>query len=205
MRARDVMTAPVITVHRETPVREAAAVLTAHGFTGLPVVDADNELLGVVTEADVVRGRVHRDARAEIWSDPEPETPPAPTVGEVMTAPAASVPAGTDAAVLAKLMLDRHLRMVPVVDGSALAGVVTRRDLLRGLCRDDEHIARDVRHRLEIFGGTGRWTVEVRYGRVAISDAFDSPADAHAARVLAYAVPGVEAVDVRSGAEPRLG
>ncbi|HEY8374244.1 MAG TPA: CBS domain-containing protein [Pseudonocardiaceae bacterium] len=199
MRARDVMTSPVITVRPGTSVKEAAALLVAHGFTALPVVDDEEQLVGIVTEADVVRGRIPRDPRARIWRQEEPVSdPPGATVGEVMTSPVVVAAAGTDVGDVARTMLERGIRSVPVVEGSRVVGIVSRRDLVRTITRDDQVIARDVRHRLEIYGGRGRWTVEVRQGAVRIRDEYHDPTDRHVAAVLAQAVPGVVHVEVES-------
>jgi CBS domain-containing protein len=58
MRARDIMTSPVITVRPAMTIKEAARLLATHGFTALPVVDDDERLIGIVTEADLVRDRI---------------------------------------------------------------------------------------------------------------------------------------------------
>jgi CBS domain-containing protein len=60
MKARDVMTSPVITLRPSTPAPPAAALLCSHGFTAAPVVDAAGRLIGIATEADLVRGRIVR-------------------------------------------------------------------------------------------------------------------------------------------------
>jgi CBS domain-containing protein len=191
MRARDIMTTPVTTVRPETPIKDAAAVLAVNGFTALPVVDGDDRLIGIVTEADLMRDRVPRDARALCHPGEEMITVATTTVGEVMTTPAIAMGPGTDVAVLAKALLDAGNRSMPIVDGSRLIGIVTRRDIVRVIARDDHTIADDVRHRLEIYGGDRRWRVEVRDGIVAIGDQFDDETDRHVATVLAEAVPGV--------------
>jgi CBS domain-containing protein len=108
-----------------------------------------------------------------------------------MTTPAVAMGAGTDVAVLAKALLDAGHRSMPIVDGSRVIGIVTRRDIVRVIARDDHTIADDVRHRLEIYGGDRRWRVDVRDGMVSIGDAFDDETDRHVATVLAEAVPGV--------------
>jgi CBS domain-containing protein len=89
---------------------------------------------------------------------------------------------------------------MPIVDGSRVVGIVTRRDLVRTLARDDQSIAADVQHRLAMYGGSSRWTVDVHDGGVAIGDEFDDATDRHVAAVLAEAVPGVTAVHVASQA-----
>ncbi|SHF70636.1 CBS domain-containing protein [Streptoalloteichus hindustanus] len=198
MRAKDVMTSPVITVSPATPVKAAAALLAAHGLTALPVVDDDERLVGIVSEADVVRDRIPPDPRTRLYRDTSPSSPAPPTVGEVMTTPVSAVPAGADLADVASMMLSEGIRSVPVVGGPRLVGIVTRRDLVRVLARDDAAIAADVRHRLEIYGGFDRWTVRVEHGVVTIEDEFDDPSDQRVARTLALAVPGAQ--DVRTPA-----
>ena len=86
------------------------------------------------------------------------------------------------------------LRSMPVVDGPRLVGIVTRRDLVRTLTRGDLAVATDVRHQLEVYGGPGRWTVEVDGGAVTITDAMKNKTDRHVATVLAEAVRGVTVV-----------
>jgi CBS domain-containing protein len=85
----DVMTQAVITTTPQAPVKQAAALLATNGFTALPVVDQDDQLVGVVNEQDVVRDRIPPDARSRLWH-PEQDSPDPPrTVGEVMSPPPA--------------------------------------------------------------------------------------------------------------------
>jgi CBS domain-containing protein len=85
---------------------------------------------------------------------------------------------------------------VPVVTEDRLVGIITRRDLVRTIARDDALIAADVRKRLEGYGAPGRWTVHVRQGSVTITDQYTDPAGHHVALVLAQAVPGVTHAEV---------
>ncbi|SES40250.1 CBS domain-containing protein [Actinokineospora terrae] len=197
MRARDVMSAPVLTVGPGTPVSRAAELLVDKGYTALPVVDEDQRLIGIVTEADLLRGRFGAEPRVRTGDDPGPPA----SVAEVMTTPAVAMSAGADAGVLARVMLDDRHRCVPIVDGSRLVGVVTRRDLVRVLARSDEEIAADLRRRLAVFGGPSRWTVRVALGTAEITDRYDEAADRHVARALAEAVPGVVRANVHSEPE----
>ncbi|MFF5991338.1 CBS domain-containing protein [Prauserella flavalba] len=190
MRARDVMSTPVVTVTPDTTVKDAAATLAERGFTALPVVDEEGSLLGVVTEADLVRDRFPRDTRSPRAGE-EARPRAGDLVGDVMTAPAVAASAREDVVDVVRDMLDRGLRSLPVVDGTTVIGVVSRRDLVRMLARSDDALARDVQHRLAIFGGPGRWTVAVHAGEVTITDRFDSETDRHVAKVLAEGVPGV--------------
>ncbi|HEY7596098.1 MAG TPA: CBS domain-containing protein [Actinophytocola sp.] len=192
MRARDIMTSPVITVRPDCTIKKAAGLLAAHGFTALPVVDDDDRLIGIVTEADLLRDRIPLDPRAHILPGYEPATGAVTTtVGEVMSTPVTAMGPGTDVALLAAALLDAHQRSMPIVEGSKVVGVVTRRDIVATVARDDATVADEVRHRLEIYGGPGRWHVECHDGVVTIGDRFDDETDRHVVSVLAEAVPGV--------------
>jgi len=199
MRAQDVMSSPVVTARPDQPVKEVAALLAEHGFTSAPVVDDDGYLVGMVTEADVLRDRIPVDARTRIWQDAEVETHPAATVAEVMSTPAVAVTPGADACAIARMMLEDHVRAVPIVDGGrGVVGIVTRRDLLRAIATDDQTVLIAVRSRLAQYGGGDRWTVTVQDGVVDIVDDFDDATDRHVAQVIAESVPGVADVHVRS-------
>jgi len=196
MRACDLMTAPVITVRSDAPVKDALKLLTANSFTALPVVD-DTVLVGIVTEADLIQDRIPRDTR---YRQGEPDTDQhhaaQVSVGSVMTSPAVAMTPGADLTDVCQALLGAHIRAMPIVEGARVVGIVTRGDIVRVLARDDTAIAADIRHRLEIYGGPNRWTVEVEDGVVRIVDAFDSSTDRHVASMLAQAVPGV--VDART-------
>ncbi|HEU5470882.1 MAG TPA: CBS domain-containing protein [Actinophytocola sp.] len=196
MRARDIMTSPVVTIRPEATIQAAAALLTDRGFTALPVVDEDDRLVGIVTEADLVRDRILPDPRDHLRRERVPRAPSRSTVGEVMTSPAVAMSPGTDVAQLAAALLEARQRSMPIVDGSRLVGIVTRRDLVRVVGRSDTDIARDVKHRLEIYGRPGRWTVQVRDGVVTVGDEYDDATDGHVAVALAEAVPGVVRAEV---------
>ena len=139
MLARDVMSSPVITLRPEVPAHLAAALLVSHGFTGAPVVDGEGQVVGIATEADLVRGRF----RPEGW---ETDTAPEPTVGEVMTGSPLEMRPADDLADVVSLMLDAGIRTVPIVEDGELVGVITRRDVLR-VVADRELASDDMRRR----------------------------------------------------------
>jgi CBS domain-containing protein len=193
------MSAPVITVRSETTVKDALKLLIENGFTALPVVDADARLAGIVTEADLIQDRIPRDTRyRQDERDTSQHHAAQVSVGSVMSSPAIAMPSGADLTDLCQALLDAHVRAMPIVDDDNVVGIVTRGDIVRVLARDDLAIAADIRHRLEIYGGLNRWTVDVKDGVVRIVDAFDNSTDRHVASMLAQAVPGVVDAETRS-------
>jgi CBS domain-containing protein len=124
MKARDVMTRPVISLRATVPAHDAAALLVSHGFTAAPVVDDHERVVGIATEADLVRERIVPEG----WTVGDR---PEPTVADVMTPDPVVARSDDDLADIVTTMLDRGIRSVPVVDDGRLVGVVSRRDVLR--------------------------------------------------------------------------
>ena len=191
MLVRDVMTTQVVTVRPETHVKAAIELLDTHRITAMPVVDDDDLLVGVVSEADVLRGALLPDRRAhEIPVHVDGRTGPL-TVGDVMTREVMSVTADADLAAAASVLVDTHVKSLPVVDHGRVVGVVSRRDVIAVLARRDPSIRADVTDLLRsVDVDCG---VEVVDGVVRI----DGPLEPHAreiARVLAGTVPGVVGV-----------
>ncbi|MFB9905386.1 CBS domain-containing protein [Allokutzneria oryzae] len=201
MRARDIMTSPVICVRPETPVREAASVLTKNRFAALPVVDEDSRLVGIVAEADLIRDRIPTDPRAHIWradgDNVEKEAPPG-TVGEVMTKTVTVMTPSADVADIAERMVERHVRSVPIVDGPRLVGIVSRQDVLRTMVRTNDAVAADVRQRLCAYAGSWRsWEVEAADGVVTVRGELPDDDAKRVVVALAQSVPGVNRVHIQ--------
>ena len=127
MRARDIMTSPVITAAPDLPIHDAANLLARRGFTALPVVDEDDRLTGLVTEADLIRERIAVDPRIHGYTEPRARSRRIPVVADIMTTSVESFTPGVD---IAAAMIAERVRCFPIVDGRRLVGVITRRDLL---------------------------------------------------------------------------
>ena len=192
MQARQIMTSPVVTVRADTTVREAATLLLENRITAAPVLDADEELIGIVSEGDLVVDRFAHDPRNRV--QPIQDEPPGPqTVGEVMTTPVIALGPSADAADLAETMLGADVRSVPIVEGATVIGIVSRRDLLRTLVRDDDAIRAEIVGRIaEFTGPAGTWDVQVTDGAVLIVGDLDD--DDRTAIAIARTVPGVSSV-----------
>ncbi|MFC9729808.1 CBS domain-containing protein [Streptomyces roseolus] len=127
LKVGGLMTDDVLTALPDTSFRDVAKLLAEHDISGLPVVDADDHVVGVVSESDLLARR-------------------ALTARGVMSAPAVTVHAEEAAADAARLMVRRGVERLPVVDEEErLVGIVTRRDLLRVFLRPDPEIRRRVR------------------------------------------------------------
>lgn len=172
VRIREIMSRPAVVVPPDLAVKEAAAILVTSGFTCLPVVEGDGRFVGVVGEAELLAERFPPDPRVPLFE--RVPTVPGPTVGDVMVRDALVTHPQEGVAELLTALRAAGVRSVPVVDVGVVVGVVTYRDLLRALARDDAAIEADVRRRLDILGGLGRWRAEVRRGEVTI---FDERAD----------------------------
>lgn len=111
MRAREIMTTPTFALSPSATLDEAAAMMTAHGFTTMPVVDADGRLLGLLSEVDILRA-------PEPAGDPETGVMlDSHTAASVMRTTGLAVPADTDVRELARRMTDAGVRSAPVVAG----------------------------------------------------------------------------------------
>ncbi|WP_159849197.1 CBS domain-containing protein [Nocardia sp. CY41] len=182
MYARDVLSRPVVTVRPETPLREATALLTAHGFAALPVVDEQGRVIGMLSESDAL-GVGPSMASA--------------TVEAVMSVPAEVITPGTDTSTIASRLLAGHLRSMPVVEAGLLVGIVSRRDLLRALISDDATLEAKIRVLLDEYAGSRRqWSIDVAEGAVTIRGIFADPSEQHVIAALADTVDGVHDVEV---------
>ncbi len=114
--ALDIMTADVVTVRPDTMISEVAELMEQYRISGLPVVDDDNQLLGVVTEYDLL---------TSIGT-----TSMCGVVAEFMSTEVVTVDQDTGLIELAELLLSTRVRRVPVTRDGKLLGVISRRDII---------------------------------------------------------------------------
>jgi CBS domain-containing protein len=197
MRARDIMTSPVHVIWRNAPVESAAELMAAASVTALPVVDANGELVGMVSEGDVLRQRVPPDPTAHLLRPAEPAGDRPATVGEVMSGDPLTTEPEADVADVADTMLRHDVRSMPVLVDGAVVGIISRRDILRAVVRGDDVLTLEVQHRLDEFAdGPRRWTAVVRGGTATVSGGYADETERAVVQVLARTVPGIAAVEV---------
>lgn len=192
MLAHEIMTSPPITAVADLSIKDAIRLLDRHEITALPVVDEQERLVGIVSEADLIRDELVRDPRAHARAGDGEAEPSPKTVADVMTTGVLAVHESTDAADMARLMLDTGVKSIPVVHGQRVVGIVSRRDLIRVLAVTDDRI-RDEIHELFAEAGLEGWTATVTDGHVELSG-HGSGRDARVAAILARTVGGVSRV-----------
>jgi CBS domain-containing protein len=205
MKVEDVMTRDVRTVRSSTSLKDAAEVMAAERISGLPVVDSDGRVVGVLSEGDIlIKERGPNESRsffARLFEVPIPELASkleARTVGEAMSAPALTIGPKRSLSQAATTMVDEGVNRLPVVnDDGVLVGIVTRADLVRAFVRSDEEIAREIRE--DVIGRT-LWIapesiqVIVENGEVRLSGQVETQADAELIPSFVQRVPGVVSV-----------
>ncbi|MFJ5612810.1 CBS domain-containing protein [Streptomyces sp. NPDC093221] len=147
-----VMTSDVVSVRPATPFKDIAGLLGKHRVSGVPVVDDDEKVIGVISATDLM----FRQAE-QAWNVParrmflnraayrKAAKARARTAGELMSAPAVTVQAYESVVGAARTMLEHGVERLPVLDEeSRLVGIVTRRDLLRVFLRPDDEIRAEV-------------------------------------------------------------
>ncbi|WP_369386528.1 CBS domain-containing protein [Streptomyces sp. CG1] len=151
-----VMTRNVISVRADTPFKQVARLLADHGISGLPVVEEDGRVVGVISETDLMERQAaggtptespRRTDLAQLTRSARRQAAKAEarTAGQLMTEPPVTVHADDTVVRAGRTMLTRHVERLPVVDeADRLVGIVTRRDLLGAFLRPDEEIRQEV-------------------------------------------------------------
>jgi CBS domain-containing protein len=204
MKVAEIMTTDVLTVSPTTSLKEVGEALVGRGISGIPVVSTNKEVLGIVSETDILyKERKHEAHRARFFgrgtSEQEELKLAARTAGEAMTMPPVTIAADRPVSEAASVMLDRGVNRLPVVDHEGrLVGIVTRADLVRAFVRSDEEILREIKeHTLieELWLDSERFEVKVEHGEVRIQGEVESEYDAEILERWIKLVPGVVAVD----------
>jgi len=208
MKVQDVMTADVATIGPDALLKDAAIELVRHRISGMPVVSSDGQVLGVVSETDILpkESGEHRGGGGFLQWFVDPGDPwitqrfDAVTVADAMSSPARTILPDRPLAEAATIMLDEDVNRLPVVDpDGTLVGLVSRGDLVRAFARTDDEIRseiqEDVIHKA-MWLEPGTLDVTVTSGIVTLTGEVASAADAELLPTFARKVPGV--VDVRS-------
>jgi len=215
MRAHQIMTQHVITIGADAPIAEAIDAMLRHHVSGLPVVDADGELVGIISEGDFIR-------RAEIGTQrtrgrwlsflagadrvaADFVRAHGRKVGEIMTTDPLTISEDAPLDEIVEIMESSNVKRLPVMRGHRMVGIVTRSDFLAAVADLVRHApspsADDDRLRGEVIAAMERaaWApcrlkVTVRNAVVSLSGVVASKQARQAAIVAAENVPGVRKV-----------
>jgi CBS domain-containing protein len=119
MIARDIMTRKVYTISPQASVQEVAQLLSRKSISGVPVIDKDGKIIGIVTEADII-GKVNREGLC---------------VADIMSPEIITVDEETGVGEIAMLLVERKIKRVPVMQNGKLVGIVCRGDIVQAFAQ----------------------------------------------------------------------
>jgi CBS domain-containing protein len=203
MKVGDVMTTEVMTIGPDAPLKEAATVMVRAGISGIPVVDDQRRVIGIITEADFVTaeanrswGRQRRRLLASIFGDAE--THQARSVADAMTAKPHSIDRNSSVTEAARKMTDLGVKRLPVVtpDGT-LEGIISRADVMGAFARPDEALRDEIYE--DVALGVlqlhdSNVTVDVADGVVTLGGTVPTRSEARLLEELTNRVEGVVSV-----------
>lgn len=218
MKASDVMVSNVITVGANATVRDVATTLLKNRISAVPVVGEHGELLGIVSEGDLMqRVEAGTEGHRSWWLEalmPNQELAAefvrshARKVTDIMTRPVVTAKPDTSISEIASLLEKNGIKRVPIVKDEQIVGIVSRANLLQALAStpkeapaapavDDETLRAKVEAQLKAQRWTSPWllNVIVHDGIVELWGIVDSQVEKKAARVAAEEIPGVRAVN----------
>ena len=195
MHVRDLMTTDVVAVAPETSVRDAARMMFRYRVSGLPVVDSEDHVLGIITEGDFLALEVQR---AESGVVPE-------AVRDAMSHSVLSVPADLEVLEAARYMQSHDVKRVVVVEESKMVGILSRFDIVAAFTRPDDLIEDEIREdliRRVLFVDPATVDVSVANGIVRFVGSIGTRTEARLVEELARRLDGV--VDVQNDLTWRL-
>ena len=209
MKVQEIMTREVVTVGPEADLRDIAKFLVDNGISGVPVCGVRRELLGIVSEGDILvkeGGPREQDRGFLGWlrgTATKAKKARAVKVRDAMTTPVVTISPYTSVAEAARRMSDLGVKRLPVVQDDKLVGIVSSTDLVRAFVRTDDEIRREIVE--DILRGT-LWLetpeavqVHVEHGAVRLSGQVETATDAALLERFVAGVPGVVSVDTEVG------
>lgn len=142
LSVQDVMTKDVISVEKFESVMVVADILAGRNISGIPVVDKDRRVIGIITQADILsmvgvrKEHTFKDLLKHALGEPLPERRAGDVVADVMTSPVLTTQPEASIAGIVQIMDEKKIRRLPVVDdGGRLIGIISRADILKAILR----------------------------------------------------------------------
>jgi len=149
LTARDIMTKDVITAKPATTIEELARLLVGHKISGVPVVNDDNDLIGIATENDLISQNksLHIPTVMRLFDafvmlempsriEKEIKKMAAVSVADIYTKDIITVTEDTSVEDIATLMSDKKVHLIPVVKGKKILGIIGKMDLIKGISKN---------------------------------------------------------------------
>ncbi|TAN38366.1 MAG: CBS domain-containing protein [Nitrospirae bacterium] len=143
MLVRDVMTTEVLSVQKLENVVTVAHILSERGISGLPVVDKQKHVIGIITQADILsvvgvrREHTFRDLLKNMLGEPLPERRTGDIVADIMSPVPITTTPDVTIAKIAQIMDEKKIRRLPVVDEKKkLVGIISRADILKAVLKN---------------------------------------------------------------------
>lgn len=207
---REVMTENVVSAREDTPFKELVRMMAQRQVSGVPIVDGNSRLLGIATEADLLRAGEHEEPPRSLvleWFIDRKRLEEIEWLGEdirardIMTRDVFTVTPDTSVHEAAQTLLRAEVKRLPVVDEEGkVVGIVSRRDLLRPFLRGDEEIRREIEQGVifkTMWIAPGELGVTVRGGVVTLEGTVDLKSTRDILVELARRVSGVVGVEDR--------
>ena len=142
MLVRDVMSKNVLSITKYESIMRVADILTENNISGLPVVDKENKVVGIISQADILsmvgvsREHTFKDLLKYMLGERLPERRLGDHVGDIMTSPALTIKPDMNIAEAVKMMEEKRIRRLTVVDEkNTLIGILTRADILKAVIK----------------------------------------------------------------------
>lgn len=142
MHVQDVMTREVISIQKYENIMYVANILSERNISGLPVVDKEKHVIGIVTQADILsmvgvrRENTLKDLLRHLLGEQLPERRMGEYVGDIMTSSIETIKPHATIAEATQIMDERRIRRLPVVDdNNVLIGIITRADILKAVIK----------------------------------------------------------------------
>ena len=123
--AKDVMSKGILTVKKNTGIKDAIRLLVENNITGLPVVSDDMQLLGMVSEKDILRALYDRNIKSR-------------SVADLMTTEVVCFDENDDLVKVFESLMESNFRRVPILSEGELVGIVSRRDIIKFLFKSTQ-------------------------------------------------------------------
>lgn len=209
--ARDIMTSSVITARPDARVKDLVTLMATHRISGIPIVTVEHELVGIVTEGDLLYKEVlPRPAeppglvqRLPLRSITEATAHARKAEGlradEIMTSPVVTVTEAAAVHEIAGLMVRYRINRVPVLRAGRVVGIVSRADVLKVFSRSDQELTEVIWESLlrDLWLDVSRVTVQVKDGVIYLDGRLDRRSEKELAEKWAAMADGVVGVQSR--------